>query len=70
MTEILFLVEEDPEGGYTAKAVNHSIYTEADTYDQLKKMINDAVKCHFEKGKIPAFIRIHLVHEEILPLSA
>ena len=48
MNELIFLVEEAPEGGFTAKALGESIYTEADTMDELKKMIRDAVNCHFE----------------------
>jgi hypothetical protein len=51
--EIIFLVEESPEGGYEARALGHSIFTEADTYDDLKKMVQDAVNCHFEPGQRP-----------------
>jgi len=47
-TEIIFVVEEDPEGGYTAQAPGHSIYTQADTWEELKTMVQDAVQCHFE----------------------
>ncbi len=47
MNEIFFLVEEAPEGGYTAKALGESIFTEADTISALKEEIKDAVKCHF-----------------------
>jgi len=49
MNEIIFLVEEDPEGGYTAQALGHSIYTEADTWEELKIAAHDAVLCHFEE---------------------
>ena len=48
MTEILFTVEEATEGGFAARAVGHSIFTEADTLDELRKNIHEAVKCHFE----------------------
>jgi hypothetical protein len=48
MNELIFLIEEAPEGGFTAKALGESIYTEGDTMDELKKMIRDAVSCHFE----------------------
>jgi hypothetical protein len=46
--EIIFLVEEAPEGGFQAKALGYSIFTEADTFDVLKRMVQDAVSCHFE----------------------
>jgi hypothetical protein len=45
--EIIFLIEEDPEGGYTAKALGYSIFTEAESVVELKNMIQDAVRCHF-----------------------
>ena len=45
-TEIIFLVEQDPEGGYTAKALAESIFTEAEDLETLKVMVKDAVHCH------------------------
>ena len=44
--EIIFIVEEAPEGGYTAQALGYSIFTEADTWDELKEAIQDAIRCH------------------------
>jgi len=49
--EIIFLVEEDPEGGFTARALGHSIFTEADSLAELKLMAQDAVRCHFGEGE-------------------
>jgi predicted RNase H-like HicB family nuclease len=66
MSEILFLVEEADEGGFTAKAANHSIFTEADTLDELRRNVREAVDCHFEEGQSPKVIRLHIVREEIL----
>lgn len=51
--EIIFLVEESPEGGYEARALGYSIYTEADTFQALKGMVQDAVACHFEEAERP-----------------
>lgn len=68
MSEIIFLIEEAPEGGYTARALGESIFTEADTIDELKKLIKDAVSCHFEKPDLPKIIRLHFVREELLPI--
>jgi hypothetical protein len=56
MIEIIFLVEPDPEGGYTAQALGHSIYTEADTWDELKVTVQDAVRCHFDEEERPAMV--------------
>jgi len=63
--EIIFIVEEDPEGGYTAKALGQFIFTEADTLEELKENIKDALKCHFDKNEeIPSIVRLHIVREE------
>ncbi len=65
-SEIIFLVEESIEGGYEARALGHSIFTEADTFQELKHMVQDAVRCHFEESERPRLIRLHLVKEEVL----
>lgn len=51
MTEIIFLVEEAPEGGYTARALGESIFTEADDLEGLERNVRDAVRCHFDEGE-------------------
>ena len=56
MTEISFTVIEAPEGGLTARAVGFSIFTEADTLDELRKNIREAVDCHFEASQAPKLI--------------
>ncbi len=68
MNEIIFLVEEAPEGGYTARALGHSIYTEGDTWEQLKEAVQEAVRCHFEEGQQPKIIRLHSVKEEVVTI--
>lgn len=66
MNEIIFLVDEADEGGYTARALNHSIFTEADSLDELRRNVREAVDCHFDDGEAPSIIRLHIVREEIL----
>ncbi|HEY6874665.1 MAG TPA: hypothetical protein VI298_18245 [Geobacteraceae bacterium] len=58
MNEIFFLVEEASEGGYAAKALGESIFTEADTLEELHANVRDAVRCHFDEGKAPKMIRL------------
>ena len=53
MSEILFLDEFAPEGGYTARALGHSIFTEADSLPTLRRNVRDAVHCHFEESDKP-----------------
>jgi len=67
-SEIIFLVEESAEGGYEARALGYSIFTEADTYEELKNAVQDAVKCHFDESEVPRVIRLHQVREEVLTL--
>lgn len=66
MSEILFLVEHASEGGYTARAFGNSIFTEANTLPELRRMVQDAVHCHFDEGDMPKVIRLHIVQEEVL----
>ena len=68
LQEIIFLVEEAPEGGYLAQALGYSIFTEADTWDELKAAVQDAVRCHFEEGERPTLLRLHVVRQEVLPV--
>ena len=49
-SEIIFSVQESSEGGYEARALGHSIFTQADTMDELKVNVCEAVRCHFENG--------------------
>jgi dephospho-CoA kinase len=68
MKELIFLVEEAIEGGLTAKALGESIFTEADSLNELKSNIKEAVECHFEEGQAPKLIRLHIVKDELLTL--
>jgi len=65
-SEVIFLVEEAPEGGFTARALGASIFTEADDLDALRAAIRDAVECHFDGGDKPRMIRLHFVREEVI----
>lgn len=66
MDELIFMVENAPEGGYTARALGVSIFAEADDLQNLRSEVRDAVRCHFEEGQGPKVIRLHFVHEEVI----
>ncbi len=66
MDELIFMIENAPEGGYTARALGESIFTEADDLENLRSEVRDAVRCHFEEGQGPKVIRLHFVHEEVI----
>ena len=63
MKEIIFIVDESPEGGFAARALEHSIFTDGDDLEQLKANVKDAVATHFDAATIPA--AIHLVNTTV-----
>jgi hypothetical protein len=66
MSELIFMVEDAPEGGFVARALGVSIFTEADTIAELHGKIRDAVRCHFDEGQSPKVVRLHHVREEVI----
>ena len=66
MNEIVFLVEDAAEGGVVARAIGHSIFTEADSYAELRVQVREAVHLHFDDGERPVVIRLHYVKDEVL----
>ncbi|MBK1718599.1 2-oxoisovalerate dehydrogenase [Thiocystis violacea] len=66
MTQVHFIVEESPEGGYLARAVGADIFTEADDLSTLHEQVRDAVHCHFDEAEMPSLIRLHITREEVI----
>lgn len=66
MKEVIFVVEDAPEGGYRARAVGESIFTQAESLDDLRNRVRDAVRCQFEEGNAPKLIRLHFVRDEVI----
>ena len=66
MNEIIFLVENAPEGGFMARALDAAIFTEAEDVNDLHQKVREAVDCHFEPQEKPKMIRLHFVHEEVI----
>ena len=66
MNEIIFVVEEAPEGGLSARSLGESIFTQAESVEELHSRVRDAVRCHFEEGKAPKLIRLHFVRDELI----
>ena len=66
MNEIIFLVEDAPEGGFMVRALDASILTYADNLDDLRCRVYEAVDCHFEPNNKPKVIRLHFVREEVI----
>lgn len=67
MTELIFWVEDDLEGGYVARAIGESIFTQADSIQELREQVKDAVRCHYpDQTTRPKLIRLHIVHDEVI----
>ena len=65
-SEIIFEVTEAVEGGYDARALGHSIFTQGEDWNDLKAMVRNAVRCHFDDENMPRVIRLHLVRVEAI----
>ena len=65
-SEIIFSVQESAEGGYEARALGHSIFTQADSMEELRRNVREAVQCHFDDGMTPSVIRLHMVKDEVI----
>jgi len=71
MTEIIFLVEDDPEGGYVARALGESIFTQADSIQELRELVKDAVHCHYpDEATRPKLIRLSYMMRSLLHEAA
>jgi hypothetical protein len=67
--ELVFEVIEEADGGYIAECLTENIFTQGDTWDELREMVKDAVNAYFFDGPKPQWIRLHLVHNEILSMK-
>ena len=59
MSELIFVVEQAPEGGYVARALSATIITDSDSLEELYRNVREATECHFEEGQQPRIIRLH-----------
>ncbi len=68
MHELIFLIEEAAEGGYNARALGESIFTQGETLEEIKLNIKEAVECHFDEGNKPKLLRFHTVIDEVIAI--
>ena len=69
--ELIFEIRDAEEGGYCARALGHSIFTEAETWEELRSSILEAVSLHFEDGAArPSSVQLHYVKDELIPVAA
>ncbi len=69
--ELIFEIRDAEEGGYYARALGHSIFTQADTWDDLRANVLEAASLHFEDAAMrPRLVQMHYVRDELIPLEA
>ena len=69
--ELIFEVRDAEEGGYCARALGHAIFTEADTWEELRGNVLEAVSVHFEDESVrPRLVQLHYVKDELIPVEA
>lgn len=69
--ELIFEVRDGEEGGYCARALGHAIFTEAETWDELRANVLEAASLHFEDGEVqPRLVQLHYVKDELIPVEA
>jgi hypothetical protein len=66
MSELVFEVTQDADGGFVAEALGESIFTEADSWDELRANVREAVQAFYFDGQAPDRVRLHLVRDEVL----
>lgn len=68
MSEVIFLITESEEGGYLAKCLTESIFTEGNDMAELKENIREAVLVHYDEDALPKIVRLHFVKDEVLAI--
>ena len=66
MSELVFEVTQEADGGYCAGCLTLDIFTQAGSWDELRGNLREAVRAYFFDGGIPERIRLHLVRDEVL----
>jgi predicted RNase H-like HicB family nuclease len=68
ISELVFEVTEEAEGGYSAECLTENIFTEGETWEELRANVREAAQAYFFDKPKPQFIRLHLVRNEVLSL--
>lgn len=69
MKELVFEVVQEADGGYTAEALGESIFTQADTWEELRSNVREAVQAFYFDAAPPASIRLRMVRDEVLAVA-
>ena len=66
MTELVFEITQEADGGFVAECLSEGMFTQANTWEELRRNVQEAVNAYFFDGSKPQVIRLHLVRDEVL----
>lgn len=66
MNELVFSVTQEDDGGFVAEALGESIITQADTWEELRTNVREAVAAFYFDRPAPKSLRLHMVRDEVL----
>lgn len=69
MSELVFEITQEPDGGFTAESLGESIFTQGDTWEELRANVREAVTAFYFDGTMPANVRLHMVRDEVLAVA-
>jgi predicted RNase H-like HicB family nuclease len=69
MSELVFEVTQEADGGFVAECLTEAIFTQGDTWEELRGNVREAVEAYYFDSPTPASIRLHLVRDEVLALA-
>jgi predicted RNase H-like HicB family nuclease len=69
MNELVFEVTQEADGGYCAECLTENIFTQGDSWEELRRNVIDAVSGYFFDAPTPATVRLHLVRDEVLSVA-
>jgi len=71
ISELVFEIMEEPEGGFSAECLTENIFTQGDTWEELRGNVLEAVALHFEDATVrPRLVQMHYVKDELIPVEA
>jgi predicted RNase H-like HicB family nuclease len=67
MKELVFEVTQEADGGFVAECLSESIFTQADSWEELRRNVKEAVRGYFfDQPQQDVMLRLHLVRDEVL----
>ena len=69
MSELIFEVGQEADGGFVAECLTEGIFTQADSWEELRANVLEAVATYFHDRERPEGIRLHLVRDEFVAVG-